>query len=252
MYICAHNTITGDHPHSDGYFIAAQNENVFDDLSPVIYMNDEFTKKHNICYGEACQIKHVMEHEELVPEYIGFCHYRRFFDDFMEDLGKAREIVDKHGAVYTRTWSSGLMNKVNISVYHSSIFINPLRQAIRETDRSYLPVYDDFLEDAQCSYCNMFIMKHDDFLEGAHFVFDVLKRFDSYFGIDGNKQVEDFMKEQFEKGNWFKGDIKWQRRLDGFISEYLWDLVRRKKFPNAYHSKMRMVGEQDINIKSLD
>ena len=24
------------------------NENVFDDLSPVIYMNDEFTKKHNI------------------------------------------------------------------------------------------------------------------------------------------------------------------------------------------------------------
>ena len=41
MYICAHNTITGDHPHSDGYFIAAQNENVFDDLSPVIYMNDE-------------------------------------------------------------------------------------------------------------------------------------------------------------------------------------------------------------------
>lgn len=127
MYICAHNTITGDHPHSDGYFIAAQNENVFDDLSPVIYMNDEFTKKHNICYGEACQIKHVMEHEELIPEYIGFCHYRRFFDDFMEDLGKACDIIDKHGAVYTRTWSSGLMNKVNISVYHSSIFINPLR-----------------------------------------------------------------------------------------------------------------------------
>ena len=78
-----------------------------------------------------------------------------------------------------------------------------------------------------------------------------LKQFDSYFGIDGNKQVEDFMKEQFKKGNWFKGDIKWQRRLEGFISEYLWDLVRRKKFPNAYHSKIRMVGEQDINIKSL-
>nr|DAU97061.1 MAG TPA: hypothetical protein [Bacteriophage sp.] len=51
------------------------------------------------------------------------------------------------------------------------------------------------------------------------------------------------MNEQFKKGNWFKGDIKWQRRLEGFISEYLWDLVRRKKFPNAYHSKIRMVGE---------
>ena len=80
MYICAHNTITGDHPHSDGYFIAAQNENVFDDLSPVIYMNDKFTEKHNICYGEACQIKTIYLEDRNV---VGFDYV---FDDWHREL----------------------------------------------------------------------------------------------------------------------------------------------------------------------
>lgn len=252
IYICAHSTIKNKKPTSLGYVVAAQNGDVVDDQLPVINMEDDFSKTHNICYGECCQIRYALEHPELLPDYVGFCHYRRFWREFYNNPQKAVDIIKKHGAIFMTTWTCGLSNKINITLYHSNYYLDPLINAIHKVDSSYDEACQEFLEDTDCSYCNMFIMSKKDFLETARFVFDVLKEFDKTLGVDGNKSVRDYIVEEHKKNHWFKGDVNWQSRLEGFMSEYIWDIVKRKKFPNAYLSKVDIVADRDFNIKNQE
>ena len=141
MYICAHNNISTWHPSCDGYVIAAQHREINDKQLPVIYTDDEFTRSHNICYGELCQQR-----------------YRRYFRRFRNSLDSVPDIIGKHGAVFSKTWSCGLPNKCCIAMYHSGIFIDPMRDAAYKACRGYGEAFDRFLELQDCSCLNMYIM----------------------------------------------------------------------------------------------
>lgn len=55
----------------------------------------------------------------------------------------------------------------------------------------------------------MYIMRKEDFLENADIVFSVLDSVDRHFGLCDNESTRAFMLEQYELGNWFKGNIEW-------------------------------------------
>lgn len=249
MFICAHNNISTWHPSCDGYIIAAQRKGITDENLPVIYTDDEFTRAHNICYGELCQQRFFMHHPELLGDFVGFSHYRRFFRRFRNSLDDVPNIIDKHDAVFTKTWGCGLPNKCCIALYHSGIFIEPLRDASYKVCKKYGEAFDKFLDQQDGSYLNMYIMRKEDFLECSEIVFSVLYEFDKHFGLYDNLSTRKFMLEQHKLGNWFKGDIKWQQRLQGFIGEYLWNTIKLYKFPNAKLYKVDITADQDTKIK---
>lgn len=252
MYICAHNNISTWHPSCDGYVIAAQHREINDKQLPVIYTDDEFTRLHNICYGELCQQRYMMNHPELLSDYIGFSHYRRYFRRFRNSLESVPDIIGKHGAVFSKTWSCGLPNKCCIAMYHSGIFIDPMRDAAYKACRGYGEAFDRFLELQDCSCLNMYIMGKEDFLENAGIVFSVLDSVDRHFGLCDNESTRAFMLEQYELGNWFKGNIEWQQRLQGFLGEYLWNVIKLYKFPNAKMYKVDIVADRDTEIKKFE
>lgn len=251
IFICAHNRINNELPDSDdSYIIAAQNENVNNTEFPVILMNDEFTKNHKIGYGECCQIHYVWQHPELIDQYVGFCHYRRFFEQFMHSTDDAIPLVEKYGAIVAKSWTCGLPNKIAMRVQHFQEYTRALEICVKETHPEYTKELNEFLEDKNCCYCNMFIMKKEDFLEGAEFVFDVLEKLDEYFNVHNDNEVREYITNLQRKFHWRESVIKWQVRMEGFFAEYLWDIFRRKKFKNSYQAKLKVIGDRDISYQS--
>lgn len=250
IFICAHNKINNKLPKGDGYIIAAQNENVTNTELPVIILNDEFTQKHKIGYGECCQIHHMWKHPEKLCQYVGFCHYRRFFEEFMDDTSNVKSIVDSHGAIFATPWSSGLPNHLIMRLQHFEEYIHALLAVFQEYYPDDVELLRTFLNDKYCSYCNMFIMKKEDFLEGAEFVFGVLDKIDEYFNVHDDESLKKLIVKKQKLFNWNKDSIKWQVRMEGFISEYLWDIFKRKKFKNSYVAPLLVCGDRDMSYQS--
>ena len=87
-------------------------------------------------------------------------------------------------------------------------------------------------------------MKKTHFLEMCEMCFNVLDHFDKVMKY---KNDDDVYKKMVKNNNkyfmswtikWPKFNLKWQRRLQGFLLEYLTELYYRKKFKiyNCYHS----------------
>lgn len=245
IYICAHNKIQNELPKGNGYLIAAQNENVSNTELPVTLMNDSFTKDHKIGYGECCQIHYLYEHQDLISKYIGITHYRRFFKEFIDDTSLVPELIEKYGAIYSKKWSSGLQNYVIMQLQHCFEWYDILNSILTKSYPQYEDIIKSFWNDKECCYCNMFIMKKEDFLAGCKFVFDVLQKYDDALGIKNDGDIHKYISSLQTKKHWSEENSKWQERMEGFLSEYLWDIFRRIRFGECYYSPLCLIGEQD-------
>jgi hypothetical protein len=93
-------------------------------------------------------------------------------------------------------------------------------------------------------------MKKEDFLEGSEFVFGVLDKIDEYFNVHDDESLKKLLVKKQKLFNWNKDSLKWQVRMEGFISEYLWDIFKRKKFKNSYVAQLLVCGDRDMSYQS--
>ena len=244
IFICAHQPIKNKLPKGDNYIIMAQNDTIKDNNHQVIYLtDDEFTKSHWRCYGEGCAMKYLWKHPELLPNYIGIAHYRRFFLDF---VGKEQQILStlkQYKAIVAYPFIfDGKRLKTNIDAQTKDHFEEDsleLRNVIKDLYPEFSKEYEKSLFETYFFPCNMFIIKKEDFLEMCEVCFTILDEFDKRMNYINNESV--YKKILFyQRYQRIPGSIGWQARLQGFYLEWLTNAYFKYKFglDNCYISSI--------------
>lgn len=234
IFICAHQPIQNELPKGEEYVIVAQNPTIKDNEHEVIYLtNDEFTQKHWRCYGEGCAMRYLWKHPELLPEYVGIAHYRRFFVGLIGRERSIPNIVNASGAIIMSPYiHSGSVRNTNWAVQCADHFEEDATLIRRITHRLYPKfgeAYEDMLKDNKQYACNLSIMKKEHFLEMCEICFTILDEFDKRKGFANNNDV---FKDVVSRSNdtYLVGGLLWQSRMQGFYLEWLTDTFYRYKF----------------------
>ena len=234
IFLCAHRPIENYIPENDNYVIIAQNESVKDDKHEVIYLtDDEFSKTHNVCYSEGTAMRYLYNHPELIPEYICFGHYRRYFTEFVGCERFIPQIIDSCGAIikkpFDHTKDERVYNQRGMYFDHPSDDINAFIESVKDMAPECERSFNELLNDHNQYACNCFAMKKEDFLEMCEMCFSVLDHFDEKQKYKNNEDVLNKM-VKYEYIDSMPYGIEWQCRLQGFLLEWLTELFYRYKF----------------------
>ena len=129
----------------------------------------------------------------LLPDYVGFAHYRRVFSD--ADIAD----YEDHDIIVSKPiWSSDRISLAyQYKHYHVLSDLQTCIDTIRETDPEWGESFRQYLLHSGTNYapCNMFVMKKELFEEWCSFVFPVLTRLkDKICGTEEFKKRDNYQK----------------------------------------------------------
>lgn len=163
-----------------------------------------------------------------LPDYVGICHYRRFFVHTvllkLIDRKYVKRVMKKNDIILPnkfQTNSSAKENFIN-SKSGREKDLNNLRKIIEKNYPEYLDDYDDIMQSNKISYCNMAVMKKNDFKEYCNWLFEILFKVEKITDMTGYSKQE--------------------KRLYGFLSEFLlnvWVLHNKLKVKYCWVYKYR-------------
>lgn len=248
IFLCAHKPIENYIPRNKKYVIidvTGKVDNSYNDNFHEILniSNDDFVKNHNVCYGEGCVLKYLYTHPEILPDYVCCGHYRRYFIEFAGVERHIPRVVDEYNAIIKTPYNfTTKRHKTNISIanwHHNKKYIDILISSIRELYPDFYKYFTEFANDKYFYACNCFAMKKEDFLEMCEICFNILNNFDRKLKFKNN---DDVLKDLINLSHthhlfW---NLDWQRRLQGFLLEYLTDSYYRYKWgvDNCYKSEL--------------
>ena len=152
-------------------------------------------------------------YKNLKADYIGLCHYHRYFDLNKITIEDHDIILPKKRNYYIETIYDQYRHA------HGSSGLDAAREIIDKDHHEYLEQFDIHMQKTSEHNCNMFIMKYDIFINYCEFLFDILFKIEEKLGnVD---------------------------RLYGYISERLLDVYINK---NQYEYKeVRVIETEHIN-----
>lgn len=252
IFLCAHKDIENYIPKSKKYVIIDISGKIKNDDHEVIDISqDEFTKTHNICYSEGCAMRYLYYHPELIPDYICFGHYRRYFLDFIGKEKLIPRVIDNYGAIIKSPLDhkeyTGGFNGSDMYYDHFKDDVDAFIMSIKEAAPEYWDTFKNelFMDDQQYGF-NCFAMKKEDFLEMCEMCFTVLSYFDNKMNYTNNEDVYNKVIENVNNHISFRYDIQWQSRVEAMFLEWLTELYYRKKFgvDNCYKSEAWYINEK--------
>lgn len=231
IFICTHKEIPFDLKeigiNPNHYAIISNIKGIKSDCCDVIDISDdEFTKEHRIGYGELCALYYLYTHQELIKDldYIGICHYRRFYKDLLDGVDVKEDIL---------TTAPRSLNHTNYREYytmHCKLHIDITRLIIKKYFNDYYKPFIDTMDDVYMHHCNMVVLPRRLFFEYCDFIFGVLAKFDETINV---KNDEETIKHVKDNWNMFKNsiiqDVDIQVRFQGIVAERLTDCFIRAK-----------------------
>lgn len=152
-------------------------------------------------------------YKNLTADYIGLCHYHRYFDLKNVVVEDHNIILPKKRHYYIET----IYNQFKHA--HGSAGLDIAREIIDKNHHGYLDYFDKHMLETSGHNCNMFVMKYDIFVDYCAFLFDILFK------------IEDKL-----------GNVD---RLYGYISERLLDVYIDK---NGYkYKEVKVIETEYIN-----
>ena len=115
-------------------------------------------------------------YKNLKADYIGLCHYRRYFNLDNIDVGKYELILPKKRHYYIETVYSQFKHA------HGSLSLDLTRNIIEKNYPEYLDAFDLLMNSRSLHLYNMFIMKYDIFIDYCDFLFNVLNELEKQLG----------------------------------------------------------------------
>ena len=252
VFICGHKPIENYIPKNDKYVILDVTGNVDnsfnDNFHEIIDISqDKFVKEHNVSYSEGCAMYWLWKHPDIIPEYICFGHYRRYFTEFVNFEDYMIDTINHCGSIVSeplnhRNEPDKKYNKGGMYNDHPKDDIDAFINSVKETIPEYLETFNTLLEDNYQYPFNCFAMKKENFLEMCEMCFAVLDAFNKKQGYKNNEDVKLKMIKQSEKEKLYLG-VNWQSRLHGFLLEWLTELYNRHKFniDNCYKTKASII-----------
>lgn len=219
IYICCYKDYEDVGINNPCYRLISDKDIKNDSFIPLV-KSDGFLD--NRLWSELSHIYYVWKHPELQAEWVGFCHYRRYFD-FMNDIPELTlPIVVSPIISQFNNFISYFVNHNAYDLIYTLILGNKLKPEytqymIRMCDmHSYYPY-------------NMFIFPKDLFNNLCSYLFEILLGYDKSIKVNNNyvnmlKHIGDYRELYIEKA--VKDDMpnnnyEYQARLYGFLSERL-------------------------------
>lgn len=199
IYICTHKDFIPI-VHSDSYeTIDSRN------ITPNLPLKDDF-------YSEFYQFKWLAEQDNL-PEYVGFCHYRRYFS-FLDEIPSLTQ--DKAIAATPMVFNASVY--AHYAHCHNGEDLDIISDIIDTKYPEYKKTKDEFLNGNVFIPNNMFIMHKDKFKEYIKFIISILDEYLKRVGTDIYKRIEQKHNKYIK--NFHPNDTaEYQYRIGGFLGE---------------------------------
>lgn len=107
-------------------------------------------------------------YKHIKADYIGLCHYRRYFD--LSGTTEFDVILPKKRHYYIETVYD------QFSHAHGSLGLDNMRKVLEECYPDYTKSFDMCMKRRSLHLYNMFIMEYSVFVDYCHFLFDVLEK----------------------------------------------------------------------------
>lgn len=174
----------------------------------------------NRLWSELSHIYYVWKHPELQTDWIGFCHYRRYFD-FMNDIPELTKPVTVKAQINI------LNNFMAYYINHNAMDLLQLIILTKKSKPEYCEAILRMCDSHRYYPYNMFILPKEMFNDMCELIFGLLFKYDKALHVENNYEnmlmhIADFRElyiEKHIKDNMPNDDYKYQARLYGFLSE---------------------------------
>ena len=190
------------------------------------YMNPNLPLKDDF-FSEFYQYKYVDDNIPL-KKYIGFCHYRRYFD-FLDNIPNLDELFEEYDAIVAKPLKYKISVKDQYAICHNIEDLYIIGGILADTFPDYCKMWHNFINGNVMIPYNMFIMKQEDFKEYCNFVFGIMNEYIKIIGKDVNKRIEN-NKEKYIKEQYPNSEPQYQYRIGGYIGERLTNIFLMTHF----------------------
>ena len=217
-----------------------------------LLLTDDFCFNHNNSYGELNTMYYLWKNQDILTDYVGLSHYRRYFIDFLNNHKDIENIVDMHGAIIGNPHIHTSVANNKIAAYCHNKFDTEIISSIIET---YFPEYFDcwnnvLYENYHISK-NMFITKKETFIELCDFVFGVLFKYDEIMGFKNDTDLKKYIDNLNQQGIIPDDRKDRECRLQGYFAEWLTHCFWEYHFKNLYTTPIGLV-RMDQKTQSSD
>ena len=189
--------------------------------------------KKKIGYSECSKIYYIWKNYKLknaTVKYVGFNHYRRIFN-FKNSIPDLDEIFSKNDVILFQTITNEKTIKELYDLSHLSNCLDEVIEIIKNKFPEYYQTAIDFFNGKSINYCNIFMMKREDFMKYGDFVFGTLLEFDRVHNLKTDSDIKKLITKEVEHSG-KKYDIDYQCRQEGFIIERISNVFYNYHFKN--------------------
>ena len=240
IYICCHKDYE-DVGISDPRYILISDKEIKNNSKLRFIRSDGYLD--NRMWSELTQIYYIWTHPELQADWIGLCHYRRYFD-FMND------IPEFEVPVVAKNIIQPFNNYINYDLCHYGRDLITIAKLLKDYDGTYLRWIIRMMDSHHYLPYNMFILPKAVFNDLCKFIFDVLFMFDKQIKVNNDylamlKHLGDYREAYVEKPMKPNNTYEYQARLYGFLSERLFSTFFIKYVVDNGEKSIR---EQDVVV----
>ena len=174
-----------------------------------------------------------------IKDYIGFCHYRKYFRWF-DDVPDVEAIFsDGYDAIVASPLRYNESVKEQYENCHNIEDLYLMGGILGDKFPEYIKSYRAFINGNIMFPYNMFIMKREDFKEYISFIRTVLDEYVKIVGTDIERRIAN-NKDKYLKNFRPNNSFDYQYRIGGYLAERLTNVFIMKKFKKlkAYNVKI--------------
>ena len=205
----------------------------------IIYTNEGKLLNMTRAYGEMSKLYFIYQlykNKKMSSKYVGLNHYRRYFI-FGDNIPYLDYIFENHDVILNKPYrlKRSIMREYCIS-HICKNFVEVLN-IIKDIKPKYFKTALKTANKKKIHYCNLFIMKKEDFFHYCEFVFDILFEFDRRNNFTSDRNVFEYTKNFFNNTEQYY----FQSRLQGFLSERISNI-----FFNQYFKRIKTFSLENI------
>ena len=185
----------------------------------VIFANNGKLYKMKRAYGEMSKLYYIYElykNGSNSSKYIGMNHYKRYFN-FTDNIPDLDKIFDHHDIILNSPLIVKGNAKINFCKYVNCKKFDEIIKIIKDIKPEYYETALNVSKRNKIHYCNLFIMKKQDFLKYCKFMFDILFEFDKRNNYKSDKDLFEYYKRLYNN----RKSQLYQTRLQGYLSEII-------------------------------
>ena len=184
-------------------------------------------------YSEISQLYYIYslyKHGTITSDYIGLNHYRRYFK-FKDSIPDIDEIFKNYDVILDSPYFMKNGMRSQFCECHICQNYDQVLEIIKDIRPEYYQAALEANNIKYINFCNLFIMKKNDFLNYCKFMFDILFEFDRRNNFTSDDDVLNYV-SKFYNINKTKNNetVIYQSRLQAFLSERIGNIYYYKNF----------------------